>query len=515
MYKISPAFDEAIKGRSRSVEWWGTITLTNGTVHTFANSNIVQGTGVLTRSCSSQSSIELGGVFAAELQMQLKLDIDRYLLSNAVIHLYSRLNYMDEVSTWGDASKFSWNDIKSAKWGDQPKILYCDVPMGVFVVSEALRAVNSIKITAYDYMLNFDKSLPTMDTTSRTPFEWLRWICNACDVVMALDNTFIRTLPNGNRGLTFADVNNEVSTYRGLLSELSVVLGSIATIDREGKLTLLQYGMTPADTITSSFRYSSDFSDYQSYYTGMYASYRAKAIQEYYKNVGTLDDTGLVMDIGYNVFLQIASDSNRKTAAQAIIDSQKGNKYTPFNVTMPFNPAYDLMDIVKFTGNQTSEEDIAPITSITYRINDRMTIQCVGENPKLLTAQSKESKAIEGLNDGTSLSGTSYVSSDFWIMLDTYPADDVEILPNEEAITTELTVTCTVDNTRTQISWTGCYTVDEDAKVIVMVYADDSMIYGVADEQKAGMHTMAVSTGHEFKTKGDHTIKVVIKEVPL
>lgn len=515
MYKVSNAFKEAITGRSRMIEWWGTITLTTGEVYTFTKANIVENTGTLTRSCSSESSIDLGGVYASELQITLRLDIDRYLLSNAVIKLYARLKYLTTVETWEDASPYSWEDLISVKWGDKPKNVYSDVPMGVFVVSEALRAVNSIKITAYDYMLNFDKSLPTMDTEARTPFDWLRWICNACDVELALINNDIRSLPNGTRNLTYAGVNTEVSTYRDLLSELATALGSIATIDRKGKLTLMQYDTTPVDTVTASLRYSSDFSDYQSYYTGMYASYRAKAIQEYFKNVGTLDDTGSVMNIGYNVFLQIASDSNRKTAVQAIIDALKNRKYTPFNVTMPFNPAYDLMDILKFTDNQTQETDIAPITSITFKVNDSMTVQCVGENPKLSTAQSKESKAIEGLNDGTSLSGTSYVSSDFWIMLDTYPPTDVEIQPNEEAITTELTVNCTVDNTRTQILWTGTYSIDEAAKVIAMVYADDTIIYGISDEQTAGQHCLTVSTGWEFITKGEHQIKIVIKEVPM
>lgn len=511
MYSASVAYMKAVKGRSRSLAWHGKITLTDGIVYTFTTANIVQGTGTLTRSCSSQSSIDLGGVYASEFQVSLRLNIDQYKLSNARIDLFSRLNYMDSVETWGSAEEFSWLDMTSVKWGDHPKVLYADIPMGVFYVSEALRAVNSIKITAYDNMLNFDKSLPNMDTTFRTPFEWLRWVCNACEVEFDFTNNDIRALPNGNRNLTFADVNNDVSTYRDILLHLAICLGSVALIDRTGKLVLLQYSMNVVDTVGSSFRYSSDFSDYQTYYTGMYASYRAKAIQEYYKNVGTLKDTGLALDIGYNAFLQISSDSNRHAAVQAIIDCLADITYTPFNVTAPFNPAYDLMDTLAFTGNQTSEKDIAPITSITYKVNDCMTIQCVGENPKLSTAQSKESKVIAGLNDGTSLSGTSYASSDFWIMLDTFPIDEVEI--KENTLTTALSINCTVDNTRIQILWTGCYTLDENAIVRIDVHVDDVSIYKVEDAQMAGVHTITVSTGHEISTKGEHIVKVYVEEV--
>lgn len=511
MYAVSKAYQKAIKGRSRSMEWYGSITLTDGTIHNFTNANIVANSGTLSRSCSSQSSIDLGGVYASELQLSLRLDIDRYKLSDAVIDLYSRLNYQTTVQTWGDALEYSWEDLASCKWGDEVKQLYYDVPMGVFTISEALRAVNSIKITAYDKMLNFDKTLPQMDTVARTPFNWLRWMCDACDVTLGVTNAFLRSLPNGSRSLTFADVNNEVSTYRDLLSDLAVVLGSVALINRKGELVLLQYGMTPVDTVDSSFRYSSDFSDYQSYYTGMYASYRAKAIQEYFRNVGSLEDTGLVYDLGYNVFLQIASDSNRNAAIQAIINSQAKTKYTPFNIGMPFNPAYDPMDILAFTGNQASNADIAPITSVSYRINDKMTIQCVGENPKLQAAQTKENKAIEGLNDGTSISGTAYVSSDFWIMIDSFPDAVTEI--TETTLTTEVKVTTTVDNTRTQISWTGAYTIDEDASITVDVQVDDVSIYKVSDSQTAGTHVLAVSTGYEIDTQGEHTVKIFVSEV--
>lgn len=512
MYPVSTAFQKAVKGRSRSMEWYGDITLTDGTTLPFNTSNIVQNTGSLSRSCSSQASIDLGGVYASELQLTLRLDIDRYKLSDARICLYSRLNYQQPVQTWGDAVEYSWSDIICCKWGDEPKNLFFDVPMGEFTVSEALRAVNSVKITAYDNMLKFDKTLPKMDTSSRSPFEWLRWICKACGVALGMTPAFVKSLTNGSRTLTYADVNNEVSTYRDLLSELAVALSSVATSNRKGELVFSQYTMSPADTIDASFRYSSDFSDYQSYYTGLYASYRAKAVQEYFKNVGALDDTGLVFDIGYNVFLQIASDSNRTAAIQAIINSHTKNKYTPFNITMPFNPAYDLMDVLSFTGNQAAMEDIAPITSITYKVNDKMTLQCVGENPKLLTAQSKETKAIIGLNDGTSLSGTSYVSSDFWIIIDSYPGDVVEI--TENTLTTQVKLTTTVDNTRTQILWTGAYRIGEDAVVSVDIHVNDVSIYQVSDSQTAGEHVLTVSTGYEISRKGEHTVKIYVKEVP-
>lgn len=93
--------------------------------------------------------------------------------------------------------------------------------------------------------------------------------------------------------------------------------------------------------------------------------------------------------------------------------------------------------------------------------------------------------------------------------------DEVEISANDSVITTQLTINSTVENTRTQILWTGCYTIDEDAMIKVDVHADDKSIYKVSDLQTAGMHTLTVSTGHEFNTKGDHTVKIYLKEEPV
>ena len=515
MYPVSEAFKQAIIGRSRIVEWWGSITLKDGSVYNFTHANIQQNPqGTITRSCSSMSSIDLGGVYASELKIALRnLLIDRNSLLDAEIAVYSRIYYYESLTTWGEAAVFSWNDISHTRWGSSPKRIYIDVPMGVFTVSEAMRGVNSIVITAYDHMLNFDKALPKMDSVSRTCFEWLVWICDACDMTLGMTNIQVKALQNGSRSFVFADINTEVRTYRDLLSHLAIVLCSVATIDRvTGSLVLLQYGSTPVDTITTSLRYSSDFSDYETYYTGMYASFRAKSIQEYCRNVTESQDNGLVMDIGYNSFLQIANDNNRKIAIQEIINGLRHLHYTPFNITMPFNPYYDLMDILKFTGNQANN-DIAPITSITYKINDRMTIQCGGENPRLSTAQTKESKAIDSLNDGVSVVGSSFMSTAFWILLNSYPVSEVEI--TDFTVTTELKLKCETEHTRTQIAWTGAYTLDEDAVVTVDVRIDGVSIYCLSDTQTAGAHVLSISTGYEFDTVGERTVRVYLKEEPL
>ena len=53
MYEVSEKYREAIRGRSRKFDWYGTITTPAGRVYHFASKDIVKGSGTLTRSCWS------------------------------------------------------------------------------------------------------------------------------------------------------------------------------------------------------------------------------------------------------------------------------------------------------------------------------------------------------------------------------------------------------------------------------------------------------------------------------
>lgn len=512
MYAVNEACQKALKGRTREIDWNGTITLADGSeTIQFDSSNIVEGTGTISRVCSSQSSIDLGGVYASELQISLRLNIDRYKLQDAKINLYSRVYYPQTVSTWEEAAKFTWGEWDSTLWGDKERRLHEDIPMGVFTVSEVLRAIDIIQITAYDDMLKFDKTLLLAGVAARTPYEWLKWLCSACDVTLGETSKEIAGLPNGTMSLLFMNVNEQATTYRDLLSHLTTVLASTAMINRQGELVLKQYGMTPADTIGTSVRYSSNFSDYQSYYTGLSASYKAKSLQEYYKNSDK--DDGLIYDVGFNVFLQIESDTSRKKACQAIIDSLIENKYVPFNVSMPFNPVYDLMDIVTFEGNQASSNDIAPLTAITIKINDKMTIQCFGENPKLLGAQSRESKAINGLNNLFSSGMSGKKIHDFWLF-DDYLQKSIEVESTAKQVCLAAFKLQT-DKGRGVINYTMTYSMAEAGNVKITVYLDDTAIYEAMEYKTEGSAISTVTTPFEVYSANqvNHEMRIDVQTV--
>lgn len=506
MYQVSQTFRDIIDGSNRSIEWRGTVTLTNGSVYPFDSSNIVQGSGSLNSACDIPG---IGGAFSTELRIQLFLGIDSTLLEKAVINLYSRV-MGSAVETWGDAEVYAWSDISLSKWGLVEKQIYVDIPMGQFLVSSAKREINSIKITAYDFMTKFDVPLTNMDTVARTPFAWFRLICSRCGVIFGMSSAEVQQLPNGGRTFTYADVESNVKTYRDLLSHLSFLLASIAVMDRTGKLILVQYKKLPVYAITPNNRFTSNFEDYEITYTGIYAQYKARGVQEYYRNTRTLYDTGQILDAGVNVFLQISNDSNREVAIQAIIGALYEKTFTPFDLTMPFDPTFDLLDVMSLTGGHAPPDAMAPITYLARSINGAMNVKC--EDPEKQNEPVRENTQIDGVSGSSSINaGSVYASSDFWILIDQYPASATQEIEGD-TITTQVQLDCSVDNTVIQIAWTGAYTLDEDATVTVKILLEDDVIYQVSDDQKAGNHVMNVTTGYTIEKKGDYKVKVILRE---
>ena len=507
MYPISPAFQRVLNariGRNRYIAWRGKITLVNGVKYDFTTDDIVQGSGIVSHTCDVPF---VGGAFSKELKMATYLNIDPRLLKNAIIDLTVRLISVATANSWEEASIFSWSDLSSTHWGDTSREIYADVPVGVFIVKEAKRSMNSIKIEAYDNMTKFDAPLPQMDTRARSPFDWLRWMCSLCKVDLGMTNAQIREFTNGTRTFTYADVGN-INTCRDLISQLSAVLGAIAVIDRYGRLILAKFSGESVAEITRDDRFSSEYADYQSYYTGLSAEYRAKATREYYKNVRTSQDDGLIIDIGTNVFVQISNDSNRAASIQAIINAFKNMRFTPFDVSIPFHPEYDLLDTLTFTGGHAPSNSHAPITSISMTFGGSMTLKC--GTPKEEDNPVRETTQSSGVSGGGT--GGFYASTDFWIKIASFPESATVI--GDDTVTTELTIDCTVEHNTTQIAWTGAYTLDEAAKVTVKVMVDSEVVYQVSDVQTAGDHILNVTTGYEIDGTGEHSIRVILSETP-
>ena len=366
MYPVSDEFINAIENNTRNYYWTGTITTKNLTTYEFSSSDIVKGSGYITRQCCDNSEIELGTVYAAELGITLLLDIDRYTLEAAMIQIYFNLKLADD-------------SIET-------------IPMGVFEISEANRSIKCLELKGYDYMLRFEKGLQ-LSSSSGTPFDFINMACIACNVEMAQTKAMINSLPNGTDTLGIYK-DNDMESYRDLLFYIAQVLGCFCQINREGKLELVHYGNTPVQTIPGSQRFNSSYSDFQTRYTAISSTNLITEQAEYY----ALEvDDGLTLNLGTNPFMQFGLVTTRERVLRNILDTISVIDYVPFDSSTIGNPALDPGDVLVFSGGLADETKISCITSITHNIGGKQVLKCVGKNPRLASAKSKNDKNITSL----------------------------------------------------------------------------------------------------------------------
>ena len=214
-----------------------------------------------------------------------------------------------------------------------------DVPMGVFEVSEANRLAKCLELKAYDFMLRFDKSFNGFETVG-TAYDFIALCCKRCKVEFANKRAEIDAMPNS--GVTLSVyTENDIETCRDVLFYVAQVLGGFFIINREGKLELRKYGKDPVMKVEQRHRFFSSFSDFITRYTAVSSTNKQTQIAEYY--------------------------------------------------------ALDPGDVLTFAGGQADEGQITCITSIRQKIGGKQSLKCVGKNPRLAQAKSRNDKNISGL----------------------------------------------------------------------------------------------------------------------
>ena len=365
MYPVSEAFLQAVQENTRRYYWTGKITTKAGVVHEFSEKDIVKGSGYVSSQCCGSTEMELGTVYSAEMGITLLSEIDRYTLEDALIEPFYHLLVGDAYET---------------------------VPMGIFEISEANRSIRCLEIKAYDYMLRFEKDFNVTETIGNA-YEIVALCCKACSVELAHTQREMEAMPNGSTVLSIYS-ENDIETYRDVLYYIGQVLGGFFCINREGKLELRKYGSEPVMNISNRQRFSSSFSDFITRYTAVSSTNMKTQTAEYY--VLETDD-GLTMNLGVNPFLQFGTDDTRKELCEQILADISLIKYVPFDSDTIGNPALDIGDVLKFSGGHADEEQITCITYSQCRIGGKHSLKCVGKNPRLAQAKSKNDKNISGL----------------------------------------------------------------------------------------------------------------------
>lgn len=366
MYPVSEAFLQAVQGNTRHYYWTGRITTAAGAVYGFIQEDIVKGSGYISGQCCGSSEIELGTVYAAEMGISLYLPVDRYTLEDAQVELFYHLRLADGS--------------------------YEEVPMGIFEVSEANRTAHFLELKAYDHMLRFERDFNGFESVG-TAYGFMELCAKACKVELAQTEAEIGAMPNGSEVLSIY-AENDIETYRDVLYFVAQVLGGFFCINRAGKLELRKYGDSPVAEVLQRHRFSSSFSDFVTRYTAVSSTNLRTQMAEYY---AADPDDGLTMNLGVNPLLQFGLDETRETLCRNILASLSAVNYVPFDSETIGNPAFDLGDVLTFSGGQADGERLTCITSFHCKVGGKMKLKCVGKNPRLAQAKSKNDKNISGL----------------------------------------------------------------------------------------------------------------------
>jgi len=364
MYSVSQKYLEAMKRPVQRHRIKGTVGLVP-----FTEEDILSGSFSITGQCSDNSNVQIGQVYITELNITLMrtLDLSRYTLKGS------------EITPWFGLRLDT---------GD-----YEYIPLGVFTVSSASWAASGVQIKAYDNMSMLERSFSGTKLIG-TPYELCRLACESCGLELGMVNADFDNFVNGQAKLQLYP-DNDIETWRDVLSWIAQTLGCNVFADRGGDIVLRAYNQTVVETIDDEHRFTGcSFDDYETEYTGISVVDIENRVTRYY---GEDEDNGLTYNLGSNPFLQTAATGTTEEMVREVLRSLRQIKYVPFSVTMIGNPVYDLMDVFRFTNGLADGDKISCITKYTFKYNDKYDIEGVGQNPALSSSKSKSDKNISGL----------------------------------------------------------------------------------------------------------------------
>lgn len=362
MFNVSEKYIQAAHSTSRETELRGRIVLTNGSIVPFTSKDLLQGSTSYSNRCLSENTFTLGACYIGEFKTTIKTAIDRYALHGGTIVVEFLLK------------------VDSGEWES--------VPIGTFTITSAKRVGQYVEIDSFDNMQGLERSVAV--GTSGTPADLLTWICQECKVNSGMTEDMWAALVNVEQVFAFSD--GDYSTYRDILSDIATMVGGFATVDQWGGIIIKPFGITPVDTVDDRIRTESKFEDYYCKYSGI--SVKIKGVQ--YSAISETQTEGLVVILYDNKIAGANSPDQIEAALTNIVESISGIQYVPCEVTMMVNPAYELGDVVSFTGYNTDGTTvISQIHSISWTFRSSMVLSGIGENSKIVNAKTATDKVAD------------------------------------------------------------------------------------------------------------------------
>lgn len=367
MYSISDEYRVKMFDQVQTHKLSGTI---NGIA--FSGDDVI---GVSYSNRCSDKKVAIGSVNIGVLKLTFLRDI------------LNRGNYYNKVITLVD-SLLTGYDLN-----DDP--IFEDVPIGTFYVGDAVyTGKDMVDVTAYDCLSLMDIPL-TIGQTSGYIYDFCQVIESQTGATFAMTQEECEALPNATV-LTGPYVDNDMSTFRDLLSKLAQMVGGFAYADRSGGWKLKTFDNTSILNIGKARRFSgAKFSDYETRYDAV--SYQD--VKTTGETIVVGDSMGVIMELGNNPFMQYGTSLAIADRANAILGRVRLMSYTPFEVSLlPAFIVLDLGDVISFTNDYTTGTSTGAIMSLEWSYNRSFKVSCYGSNPNLRNGMSSTDHAIKGVN---------------------------------------------------------------------------------------------------------------------
>lgn len=363
MYAVSEAYKAAMKQPVQRFRMKGTV----GKV-AFTDENILAGSFTITNQCSDASSVQIGQVYVGELNTTLtNVNVARYGWKDQTITPVFGMMVSDGV--------------------------YEDIPLGVFTIDSAKHTASGVVIKAYDNMAKFDRNC-SVTSINGSAYNLIAAACTACGLTLGTSEAEAAALANGTGELSLYS-ENDIETWRDFVSWVAVTVGANVFAGRDGKIYLRAYDQNPVDEIDAAHRFEGcEFSDFSTRYTGLSVVNVKEKTTDY---CGLEVDDGLTYNVGSNPFMQYGVDERKENMRNALLSALAQIDYVPFKAEMTGNPAYDLMDVFRFSDGLADSEKLFCMTKFTFHYNQSFTMEGVGQDPALASAKSKTDKNLQGI----------------------------------------------------------------------------------------------------------------------
>lgn len=393
-----------------------TVSLSDGTVFTLANADII-GNVTVSSQCVSSSGFEFGSVCASTLSMNFKSNLtNRYQLVGATVQL---ILYKNGI----------WQNF------------------GLFNVTSASRWRNTFTISASDNMIWLDKSIYSTDENSHkineittrmnasvTIFRALQIIVQEIgNLELAQNQADIEMLPNGDLStIIFQDITTDCP--RDWLSWVSEFLCGFAIANETGKITIRQFENTPTAVVTQKMvqTETTDIADFTLALVGARMEVWDTSMGAvWYPDIENAPNS-IFLDVSNNWLIQ-GKHYLYKTAMDILgnMTSVIGNiPYRPFTVTVHSNEVYHVgqcIQIQDVDGNYYN----SIITHHTWTLYGGQIIKCAGEDTRLL-AETKRRSQLKRAEERL----TTKINN---LSVDVQSEDEIKLLAKEGSLITGTT----------------------------------------------------------------------------